>query len=110
MIFMKNELAGAFLILCLLLVLCIILYCFSIGPVMRYEARLKEKSYPIIIKFFGPFDYKERTHNIINYYKLLKFSNYPGVFKRIEPQLDLRELRRRGIRGLQHHAVERRFR
>ena len=55
--FTENELAGAFLILCLLLVLCIILYCFSIGPVMRYEASLKEKIYPIIIKFFGPFDY-----------------------------------------------------
>jgi len=57
--FTENELAGAFLILCLLLVLCIILYCFSIGPVMRYEASLKEKIYPIIIKFLGPFDYKE---------------------------------------------------
>ena len=56
--FTENELAGAFRILCLLLVLCIILYCFSIGPVMRYEASLKQKIYPIIIKFFGPFDYK----------------------------------------------------
>ena len=64
----ENELAGAFLILCLLLVLCIILYFFSIGAVMRYEASLKEKIYPIIIKFFGPFDYKERLHNIIKNY------------------------------------------
>ncbi|MEC8281910.1 MAG: hypothetical protein VX021_08175, partial [Pseudomonadota bacterium] len=55
-IFTKNELAGAFLILCLLIILCIILYCFSIALVMRYEASLKEKIYPIIIKFFGPFD------------------------------------------------------
>ena len=66
--FTENEFAGAFLILCLLLVLCIILYCFSIAPVMRYEASLKEKIYPIIIKFFGPFDYKERIHNIIKNY------------------------------------------
>ena len=41
--FVKNESAGAFLNLCSLLVLCIILYCFSIGPVMRYEASLKKK-------------------------------------------------------------------
>ena len=41
--FTENKLTGAFLILCLLLVLCIILYFFSIGPLMRYEASLKKK-------------------------------------------------------------------
>ena len=58
-VFTENESADSFLILCLLLILYIILYCFSIAPVMRYRASLKEKIYPIIIKLFGLFECKE---------------------------------------------------
>ncbi|MGB1006999.1 MAG: DUF3137 domain-containing protein, partial [Thalassobaculaceae bacterium] len=68
-IFAENGFERAFLVLCLLLVLCIILYAFAVSPIKEYETRLREKIFPIIMKFFGSFEYQANARNVISKYK-----------------------------------------